>query len=483
MFKKLSVFIVFLLSVTNIISAAVHTPERTAQVKNEKQYSYLYDTSLIQAIKKQDEERVNFLLFANVDPNEANDEGYMPLAIACNYPSETIIINLLDRGAFVNSRSKGGVTPVMSAAAVGTGRMVDIMLNYGANPNLQDDQGKTAIMHGVENSNYDGVSSLLDVPTIDLSLADKNGKTAFMYALESKNPDMLTLFLQKGIKVNPKDKAAQNLFLTSVKKNDMETANMLLGYGLTLDRQNKDTKQALIDAVKNNDLEKASMLLAAGADPNTKDASGTAVLSYAIKNKNDKMKELLMSYSAQSKETYAIDFSKWSANELKDYIERTEYNLRAAKAELAKKEGKTLKKKSTTSAKTTVKKKPVSRPKAKNSSSKKVTKTTRVTKNNDGTTTTTETNTIIITQDNSNGTDTQPMQQDQQVSTQQESYSQESYSQNYGQQVQNSNTGNSATGNPYDMPEEQNNAAAASGVGTSSTSSIDEEDSTNPYEF
>ncbi|MBO4708101.1 MAG: ankyrin repeat domain-containing protein [Elusimicrobiaceae bacterium] len=458
MFKKLSVFLIFLLLVISIICAAVHKPENTSKAKKEKKYSYLYDTSLIQAIKKQDLERVRFLLLANVDPNETNDEGYSPLAIACNYPSEEIVTLLLDRGAFVNGVSRDGVTPLMVVAAVGEGTTVDTLLEYGADPNLQDNQGKTALMHAVEGLNYDAVSSLLDIQTLDLSLADKKGKTAFTYALETNDPDILDLFAQRKIGVDYEDKSAQDLFLTSIENDDMETANTLRDYGVTLNKENKDIQKALIDAVKNNDIEKAEILLEAGADANAKDASGTAVLSYAIRNGNDEMKELLMSYSAQSKETYAIDFSGWGINELKNYIERSSYNLNAAKAELAKKEGKTLKKKSTTTVKKTVKK-PVSRPKAKSNSSKKVTKTTRVTKNNDGTTTTTETNTIVITQDGSNMSDNHISGQqgyDQQVSTKQETYTQESYiDQDYGQQVKGTNVSSTTTGNPYEMPKEQ----------------------------
>ncbi len=453
MFRKLSVFVIFLLFVIGIICAAVHTPTRMGQAKSERKYTYLYDTSLIQAIKKQDLERVKFLLLANVSPNEANDEGYMPLSIACNYPSEEIVTALLDKGALVNSASKDGVTPLMTASAVGSREMVDTLLEYGADPNLKDNNGKTALMYGVENLNYDSVLSLLEVEKLNLSLTDKDGKTAFAYALESNDPDMLDLFARRGTGVDEEDEfaeddfaeneVAQDFLLTSIEKDDMETANTLRNYGVTLKKESKDIQKALVDAVKNNDIEKTDMLLEAGADPNAKDASGTAVLSYAIRNGNNEMKELLMSYSAQSVETYAIDFSNWGIKELKNYIERSSYNLNAAKAELAKKEGKTVKKESTTTVKKAVKK-PVSKPRAKSNSSKKVTKTTRVTKNDDGTITTTETNSTVITQSNSNISDDRvsvPQKYNQQIST---------------------NVGSTTTGNPYEMPVEQEYAPSVS---------------------
>ncbi len=586
MFKKITVLLICVLSMSNIVlgqdknSRELYEKMLQESQPNDKKYSYLYDTSLIQSIKRQDEERVNFLLLANVNPNEPNDEDEIPLVIACQYPSDEIVIKLLDRGAAVDGRAKYGITPLMAAAAKGDGRKVNILMEYGANPNLQDEMGKTALMHGVENLNFDSVSTLLELRKLDLSLADKKGKTAFIYALESKNSDMLVLFLQKGIKVDKRDKNAQKLFLKSVKNSDMNTAHMLLGYGLTFESDDPDGQKALVNAVKANKLDEVELLLAAGISPNTRDSAGTPVLIYAVKknniemaqllldnganpsirdykgnwpltyainNKNDEMRALLESYGAQSKETYGIDFSKWGTEEIRNYIERAEYNLRLAKNELAKREGRTVTPRVT--SKNTVVKKSATRPSAKQTGSKKVTKSTRVTKSNDGTTTTTETNTIIVTQEQKDAA--QQGQQDYaQPSTQgnygQETYRQESYtthesygqapepanygqgtttysqethttqesygqapqatgnygegtttyshesysssssSQGYAQQAQDTNTGN-----PYAMPQEQDYTPSTNNTGSSSyqttttttTTTYEGEEDTNPYAF
>ena len=195
MFKKISVVLAALLFVsTSVYAVKVTKVQKEKKETPEKKYSYLYDTSLIQAIKKQDLERVNFLLLANVDPNERNDEQQTPLSVATAYPSQEIVTKLLDKGANVNEVSQQGITPLMSAAAKGTSANIDLLLEYGADPNMQDDLGKTALMHAVENLNYDTVSSLLDLKKIDSSVTDKEGKTAFMYALETKDSEMLMLF-------------------------------------------------------------------------------------------------------------------------------------------------------------------------------------------------------------------------------------------------------------------------------------------------
>ena len=378
MFKKCLVLFVCVLFVSGLALAGTEQDAQAEQslyekilqdnaAEKNKKYSYLYDTSLVQSIKRQDVDRVKFLLLANVNPNEKNDEDELPLIIACKYPSEEIIINLLDRGARVNERAKYGITPLMSAAALGTGRIVNILLEYGANPNLQDDGGRTALMHAVENLNYDTASVLLDLRKLDLTLTDKKDNTAFMYAVNGRDANMLVLFLQKGVNIGDKDKGAQKLFIKSIKNKDFVTANLLLGYGLTLDKDNNDGVKNLIKAVKSDDVESATLLLRAGinpdvkdalrtpvltyavkkgnlkmaeallshrANPNIKDVRGTVPLTYAINNGDNEMKELLMYYGAQSKETYAIDFTNWSDEDIKNYIERSENNLIAAKAAL-----------------------------------------------------------------------------------------------------------------------------------------------------
>ena len=482
MFKKISVFlVVFVFAVS---AFAAKGPSRKSNRKSvEKKYSYLYDTSLIQAIKKQDLDRVNFLLLANVSPNEKNDAQETPLSIAATYPSEEIIIKLLDKGADVNGLSAGGITPLMSAAARGDGRIINLLLEYGADANLPDNQGKTALMYAVENLNYDTVSFLLGINRLDLSATDSKGRTAFMYALASKDKDMQGLFLEQGIKVNSKNKSAQKLFLDSVQNHDMDTANMLLEYGLSFDPDDLKGKKALINAVKGSDLEQVEIILASGISSDITDNFGTPILTYAVKNndiemahilleqganpnikdsknnlpltysKNEEMQKLLESYGAKSNKAYALEFSNLSVDEIKTYVERSEHNLNAAKAELAKKQGKKLSSKAVvkTSNKTTSKTgavkttKPVVKPGVRQTTSKSVTKSKSITKNNNKVTTTMQTNTIIVTQEGQDDPSEQ-IPSVQEVSPEQDT----------------------STGNPYAMPEEQD---------------YPEDSENNPYDF
>jgi ankyrin repeat protein len=54
---------------------------------------------------------------------------------------------LVEGGADVNRRQAGGFTPLMSAARNGDDELTELLLARGANPTLEDDDGRTAAAH------------------------------------------------------------------------------------------------------------------------------------------------------------------------------------------------------------------------------------------------------------------------------------------------------------------------------------------------
>lgn len=134
--------------------------------KSTQKYTYLYDTSLIQAIKLKDEHRVKMLMYAQVNPNEKNDEGFTPLYFAAQYLTPETLTMLLDRGAKVNLPSTYNLTPLMAAAAAGRADNVKILLEYGADPNMLDDKDLTALDHAFNNHQLEAAILLNPITTI-----------------------------------------------------------------------------------------------------------------------------------------------------------------------------------------------------------------------------------------------------------------------------------------------------------------------------
>ncbi len=137
--------------------------------KSNQKYTYLYDTSLIQAIKLKDESRVKLLMYAQVNPNEKNDEGFTPLYFAAQYLEPETMAMLIDKGAKVNLRSTYNLTPLMAAAAAGRADNVKVLLEYGADPNLLDDKDLTALDHAFNNRQLETAILLNPITTVKKS--------------------------------------------------------------------------------------------------------------------------------------------------------------------------------------------------------------------------------------------------------------------------------------------------------------------------
>lgn len=76
--------------------------------------------------------------------------GDTALHVAALYGSPTAVKALLDAGARVDVRSRGGATPLHYAAAFGRLDTAEVLLNHGADPLAQTHQGRTVIQEAME---------------------------------------------------------------------------------------------------------------------------------------------------------------------------------------------------------------------------------------------------------------------------------------------------------------------------------------------
>jgi ankyrin repeat protein len=95
---------------------------------------------------------VDVLLRHYANPNVSGPNGNSPLEDASLKGFEPIVATLLEHGANVNRINIGsGTTALYSAASFGKGRIVDLLLNHGAKPNLCGKNRKTAYQAAIEN--------------------------------------------------------------------------------------------------------------------------------------------------------------------------------------------------------------------------------------------------------------------------------------------------------------------------------------------
>ncbi|MBQ4493615.1 MAG: ankyrin repeat domain-containing protein [Elusimicrobiaceae bacterium] len=215
--------------------------------KSNQKYTYLYDTSLIQAIKLKDEHRVKLLMYAQVNPNEKNDEGFTPLYFAAQYLTPETLTLILDRGAKVNLPSTYNLTPLMAAAAAGRADNVKILLEYGADPNMLDDKDLTALDHAFNNHQLEAAILLNPITTIkkptmnyeELLDETMNGQAALEH-MTSPEPQETPASI-----IEAKEAVAYNPTLAEIDAK-IEQTRQALGRLIALRKQIVDAEEAQI---------------------------------------------------------------------------------------------------------------------------------------------------------------------------------------------------------------------------------------------
>ncbi len=202
------------------------------------------------------------------------DIGFDPNARVGGAP-EDAVLNLLVPGYL--ERTKGGgwrdVTPLMIATIAGDRPMVRLLLAAGANPNAQNDQGRTALMYAAGpmtklGEHFAGIATDLLNAGADPEVQSwsDSGTNALMFAAHHGRADIVGILLARG--ANP-DAAGSDF------------------PGAT----------ALMYAANNGHAEIVRMLLNGGANPALADRQGRTALAIAESNGHSEVVQVLKARS------------------------------------------------------------------------------------------------------------------------------------------------------------------------------------------
>lgn len=136
------------------------------------------------------------------DPNLVNayaEDGFQPLGLASFFGQYETVEYLIKAGAAINSQSKNKLeaAPIQSAAAAGHVKVVMLLLNNRANPNVREQGGYTPLHAAAQNGDTQMIRSLL-YNGADLSIRSNDGKLAMDMAVEAGHTDAAAL-LKEGI--------------------------------------------------------------------------------------------------------------------------------------------------------------------------------------------------------------------------------------------------------------------------------------------
>ncbi len=188
-------------------------------------------------------------------------------------------------------------TLVHKFAARGNLEMVQLLIEFGANVNLADNQGMTCLMKASQNGHL-AIVALLVKSGADLTCTDSKGSTCLVYAAKSGHSELLQYLLslewgESGILEN----TAQEALVIAAKEGHLVILDMLLQQCKQISVNKKcllTNEFPLTAAASNGQMGSCNLLIKAGADVN----AGASMLA-AVKEGHYAIVDLLLKSGAK----------------------------------------------------------------------------------------------------------------------------------------------------------------------------------------
>ncbi|QJT94912.1 ankyrin repeat domain-containing protein [Wolbachia endosymbiont of Diaphorina citri] len=214
------------------------------------------------------------------DINAPGELGRTSLHLASKAGKRDNVKLLLDRGANIEVQDKFGYTPISLATQLGKWSVVELLLDRGANIDTQDKKGQTLLHFAASGNNLDMIQFLLDRDA-DIEIQDKLAWTPILYAAQSGKWDVVKLLISNGAKFNNKITIQGTPLHFAVQEGNLDIIRFLLDEGADIESQDKDNKKPLHLAVDANRLSVVKLLLDRGANVNVTDMYGKTPLDLA----------------------------------------------------------------------------------------------------------------------------------------------------------------------------------------------------------
>ena len=240
------------------------------------------DSPWAQAIATCDMDQFHKLI-GTVDINASYGAfGETPLMAAAAAGWEPIVKELIKAGAKLDIVDSNGDTALHYSADFTQPRMTKLLVDAGANPNIQDKWKQTPLIMCACDNNIDGFRFLMEAKP-DLNLATPHGGTPLSYAAGFGRLAMVMELIRCGANVNQAGSNSGEAPLAAA----CEWAHSyvippLLQAGAEIDAQDKQGRTALFRAViPLMNVPLVELLLAHGADPALADKRGVTPITRA----------------------------------------------------------------------------------------------------------------------------------------------------------------------------------------------------------
>ena len=227
---------------------------------------------------------------------------------------------LLDHGANVNLTNSSGQTALFAAAENGLVEVVRVLLGHGANVNLTDSSGQTALSAAARQGHVEVVRVFLGHGA-NVNLTDRTVETALSAAARQGHVEVVRVFLGHGANVNLTDRTVETALSAAARQGHVEVVRVFLGHGANVNLTDRIVETALSAAARWDNVEVARVFLGHGANVNLTDRIVETALSAAARCDNVEVVRVLLDHGANVNLTDRIVEPALSAAARRGHVE------------------------------------------------------------------------------------------------------------------------------------------------------------------
>lgn len=218
---------------------------------------------------------LELLINAGAGIHSVDEMGQTPLHVAANHGAGPATLQiLLKAGGDINARSNSGETPLLAAG--GYDDMVEFLVQEGADLEIADNNGMTALHIAARDGVRSQVQYILDTNRFDVNGKTKDGMTSLHFAsTKSYCEDVTLLLLDSGANLDEVDNDGNTaLHLACESWQDNVVKILLHKRANTEKKDKKNGETPLHVAARIGRIGPLRALLEAGTDPRTTDQNG-----------------------------------------------------------------------------------------------------------------------------------------------------------------------------------------------------------------
>lgn len=216
------------------------------------------------------------------------------------------VIDLISKGANVNTCDNTGKFPLQVAIKKESTEIIEELIQKGADVNIKvydKDRNIPLVEYAMEESNTNIVTLLVEKGAI-VTFDNDNEEKVLHYVIKSGMFELLTDLINKGININLKTDEGQTPLFIAVKQGQLQIVIFLCNLGADINIRTSKNSTALHFAVSCPVYEITEFLINNGAEIDAENVYGYTPLQCALYDNNLKMAKLLVEKGANVNRIY-----------------------------------------------------------------------------------------------------------------------------------------------------------------------------------